>query len=84
MPVPIPLVMGGMIIASERIRPAWREPARAPFTGAGSIQGAWPRRSAGRPSGAGDPDGGRSGGETMDPQPAPTCRHGRKTGAPEA
>jgi hypothetical protein len=57
MPVPIPLVMGGMIIASERIRPAWREPARAPFTGAGSIQGAWPRRSAGRPSGAGDPDG---------------------------
>ena len=28
--------------------------------------------------------GGRSGGESMDPQPAPTCRHGRKPGAPEA
>jgi hypothetical protein len=31
MPVPIPLVMGGMIIASERIRPAWREPVRRPL-----------------------------------------------------
>jgi len=84
MPVPIPLVMGGMIIASERIRPAWREPVRRPLPvpDRSSVLG-----QGGVPGARAEPAtlmGGRSGGESMDPQPAPTCRHGRKTGAPEA